>query len=137
MSKTNRNSRAGTGQQAASSSKRFTIMHRLLQLPRFVRILIVIVIAVLVVLPIIPTIDAVYVDYFFSPDTVIVPSLVLAAVGLLMYLAGWRWFVGTVGEPPPMRRVLWWYFGIALLAVMIDVILIVQGLAMVRAADAI
>lgn len=80
------------------------LLARILALPRMARIVIVALLALAAVLVASPVVDTVYLRYFYTPETVIVPSLVTAALGLLAYLAGWRLIVGTVGVQPESSR---------------------------------
>ncbi len=106
---------------------------RLLTLPRLLRIAIVLLLAIGTTLAIFPLVDRIYIQYFFASDTVILPSLVSAAVGALMYVSGWQLYVGTVGHTRPATRALWLYFAIGIAALLIDIGLIVQGISMLPA----
>lgn len=90
-----------------------------LELPRITRILIAGVFALAIVLALSPLIDEIYIRFFYTPQTAIVPSLVAAGLGLLMYFVGWQLIVGTVGEDNPLRPAIFWYFVVGFLALFI------------------
>jgi len=104
----------------------------ILSLPRLARILIAVLFALCVTLALSPMIDMIYMDYFFNPQTVIIPSLVSSAFGLGMYILGWRFLVGTVGEKPEIRLFVLWYIALGLMAVAVVVILIVRGVTILN-----
>ncbi len=106
--------------------------NRLSRLPRLVRILLVGVFALAVTLSLSPLVDLIYDRYFFSAQTVIVPALVTATVGLIAYMLGWWLMVGTVGEQPEARAAMVWYFGIGVLAVIIVAYLILTGVSLLN-----
>ena len=107
-----------------------TLIGRLLTLPRLLRIVIVLVLALATTLAVFPLVDRVYISYFMARETVIVPSLISAAAGAVMYLAGWRLYVGTVGSTRPATRALWLYLAVGSIALIIDIVLIIQGIMM-------
>lgn len=104
----------------------------ILNLPRIVRIMIATAFALCVTLALSPMIDMIYMDFFFSPGTVIMPSLVSAAFGLGMYVLGWRFLIGTVGEKPQVRLFILWYFALGLMALAVVAILIVRGVTIIN-----
>lgn len=98
-----------------------------LRLPRVARIALVAVFALAVTFALSPVIDAVYLRYFFTETTRVLPSLVAAMAGLVMYALGWILVVGTVDETLPERVAILWYIGLGLLAVMLVVIMLLAG----------
>lgn len=119
-------------QKAAPVSRVMQVSSRLGQLPRLVRILLVGLFALAVTLALSPLVDLIYDHYFFSTQTVIVPALVTATIGLITYMLGWWLMVGTVGEQPEARAAMLWYFGIGVLAVVIVVYLILTGVSLLN-----
>lgn len=107
------------------------IVRWVLQLPRLLRILLAGLLAVATTLAIFPVVDHLYVNVMFDPATVILPAFISAAAGALVYLAGWRLIVGTVGDLPPCRRAALFYLIFGAFILFLDVFLIVQGLSMV------
>jgi hypothetical protein len=105
---------------------------RLVMTPRLLRMLLVGIFALAVTLSLSPLVDLIYSEYFFSMDTVIVPSLVSAGFGLIMYALGWWLLVGTVGERPIARIALLWYCGTGVLALLVVIFLIVRGVTLVN-----
>ncbi|GAB4510453.1 MAG: hypothetical protein OHK0046_07310 [Anaerolineae bacterium] len=95
------------------------LVRAVLSLPRLIRILIAGVFALATVLAVSPIVDEIYLLFFYSPATALVPSLISAALGVMMYLIGWQMIVGTVGEPKRAPRGVLWYFGIGLFALLI------------------
>jgi hypothetical protein len=104
----------------------------ILSLPRLARILIAIMFALCVTLALSPLIDLIYTEFFFDPQTVLVPSLVSASFGLGMYVLGWRFLIGTVGEKPDARLFVLWYVVLGLMAIAVVAILIVRGVAILN-----
>lgn len=103
---------------------------RILLLPRLTRILMVIFVALLLVMAIFPLVDILYVTYFFTPETIVLPSLVSIALGTIVYVWGWRSIVGMVGENPEPSLSAKVFMSLALLLVLIDLGLILWGLTM-------
>lgn len=102
---------------------------RLLKLPRLARIGIAALFALSVTLALSPIVDGIYLNFLFTPETVMVPALVSAGFGLVMYVVGWQLIVGYVGEMPPARLVILWYVGVGVLALVLVMILLVTGFA--------
>lgn len=96
--------------------------------PRVMRILTVAILSLSVTLTCSPLVDMIYLRFFFTPETVILPSLVSVGLGLVMYLVGWKALVGTVGEPPPIHNRALWYIVVGLISLIITAALIVNGL---------
>ncbi|MBI5669768.1 MAG: hypothetical protein HZC41_17360 [Chloroflexi bacterium] len=103
------------------------LVRGVLKLPRPLRMMLVAVFALAVTFAVSPVIDAVYIRYFFSETTRVVPSLVAAAAGLVMYALGWVVLIGTVGETPPERILVLWYSGLGLLVVALVIIMLAAG----------
>lgn len=108
------------------------LSNRVIQLPRLVRILLAALFALAVTLAFSPLVDLIYDRYFFSANTLIVPALVTATLGLIMYMVGWWLMVGTIGEQPASRAALAWYLGIGVLAVVVVVYLIASGVSLLN-----
>ncbi|MCL4249138.1 MAG: hypothetical protein KJ065_13405 [Anaerolineae bacterium] len=101
-----------------------TLEERTIALPRLVRMLIAGVFALAAALLVTPVVDNIYLENFFSMDTRTVPALVSAALGMVVYVVGWRLIVGVVGSPPPARPAVRYYliFGVALILFVIVLI---------------
>lgn len=95
--------------------------------PRMVRIVVVALFALAVTLVMSPIVDGVYLRYFFSRATRIVPSLVSAAFGSLMYLLGWWLLVGVEVDEVHSRWLVLWYLSLGLLALLLTIILSIIG----------
>jgi hypothetical protein len=119
--------RAPLPSRAASEPATIRLVRRVLKLPRSVRIFIAAVFAQAVTFALSPVIDEIYLRYFFNESTRIVPSLVAAAAGLLMYALGWLLMVGTVHEPLPERGAVLWYCLVGLLAIALVTAMLVTG----------
>jgi zinc transporter ZupT len=112
--------------------QRFTA--RTIQMPRMVRIIFVILFAVNVTLLVTPVIDNLYITYFFDWNTRILPSLVSAGAGFLVYLIGWVLLIG-IGKSTPQARLstlLYFFAGVAsfvltLVLVFYGAFLVAQG----------
>ncbi len=79
-------------------------------LPRLIRIIIVTFFTLMLVATIFPLVDHIYIRFFFTESTTIVPSLVTVVIGALFYLWGWMTYVGMVGTKPTARNMILWYF---------------------------
>lgn len=80
---------------------------QILDLPRMARILLVMTFSIGLTLLLMPFVDKVYLEQFYTPETTILPALLSAGAGVVMYAIGWRWVVGYVGErPPESKRVI-------------------------------
>jgi hypothetical protein len=107
-------------------------VHFVVRLPRVLRVVIATLFALAATLAISPLVDTIYTEWFFSAETVILPALISAALGLTMYVLGWWLIVGTVGEQPEARRAIVWYCGIGLFAILTIAFLIIRGVSLVR-----
>lgn len=110
------------------------VINRLLKLPRFVRIVIAGIFALATTLAVSPLVDYIYISYMFTEESRLLPSLVSAAAGLLMYMIGWWLFVGVAGELPPARRGLLLYVMVGVLIVFLVIFLALTGLSSASAA---
>jgi hypothetical protein len=100
--------------------------------PRIVRIGLVAIFALCVTLSLSPMVDEIYMGLFFTPQTVILPSLVSASFGLLMYVTGWWLMIGTIGEKPAARLAIIWYIVLGIAAVLVVVILLLRGITLLN-----
>lgn len=98
------------------------------ELPRFARIVLCAVFALAVTVLLTPLVDQVYLENFFQPDTVMLPALLSAAVGIAVYAIGWRVFVGYVGERPRYTRALLIYFAFGVFVTVFALTLFILGL---------
>jgi hypothetical protein len=105
------------------------VVHRLLKLPRFARIVFAGIFALATTLAISPLVDYVYLRYMFTEESRLLPSLVSAGAGLGMYLIGWWLLVGGVDQLPPARRALLLYVMVSILIVGLVIILALAGLS--------
>lgn len=120
--------------KAANIPFQIRLIERVLHLPRLGRIVICALFALAVTLALSPLIDEIYLRFFFTSGTVILPSLVSAAFGLVMYMTGWWLIVGTVGETPPVRLVILWYLAVGILAILVVIILVFRGVSLLNLA---
>lgn len=90
-----------------------------LGLPRLVRILIAAFFALATTFALREVVDEIYIEYFFSESTRILPSFVSAGFGLLMYVIGWQLIVGTIGEDRQAKMATVGYFVIGLFALLL------------------
>lgn len=111
------------------------IIQRFIALPRIVRVIISAFFAVATTLAISPLIDYIYLQYMFTFETRILPSLVTVTLGCLMYVIGWRIYVGTVNTIPQARIHVLWYFVIGIVATIIVIVLMIQGVAILNLPD--
>lgn len=113
--------------KAPSVPWHISTVDQLVELPRSWRILIVAVFSMAVVAAIFPLVDGIYLRLFYSPNTILVPALVTAACGVVMWGVGWWLLVGWAGEQPTARPAVLWYFIIGSSIVLLVVFLLVQG----------
>ena len=102
---------------------------RLVALPRLARIMIVVFFALMMVLLISPLVDFLYIRLFYTAETIILPSLITITCGCIMYILGWRIYVGTVDSIPSADKRVLLYFVVGLISTVIVVGLLVLGVA--------
>jgi hypothetical protein len=105
-----------------------SLAERVLRLPRALRVLIAAVFALVATLLLTPIIDLIYVENFFDRSTTLLPALVACAIGMVVYVIGWRLIIGTVGETPIVRPATLIYLIVGVLALSLVVLLVVYGL---------
>jgi len=98
-----------------------TLVERVLLMPRLARMLVAATFALAAALLVTPLVDNVYIENFFSMETRLLPALVSAGLGLVVYAVGWRLLVGVVGETPSVRPATRYYliFGVVLLVLVV------------------
>lgn len=117
--------------EASTAHRLVAFESSVLRVPRLLRIMLVLVISLAVTLAISPLIDDIYVRYLFDENTLILPSLVTATAGSLVYLIGWYLIAGRrKSHDLPSRHAIAWYLLMGALALILDIILILQGLSM-------
>lgn len=104
------------------------VVTRACGLPRLGRILIASLFALAVTLAVRPVIDLIYLDNFYTPDTVGVPAWIATAVGFGMYAVGWRVYVGLTGETPQPGRAPALFLAVGAAALIVVIVLSVHGL---------
>jgi hypothetical protein len=102
------------------------MVEQVLRMPRITRILISGVFALATTLALSPIVDEIYLSFFLDDTTVWVPALISVSCGLVMYVAGWRLIVGTVGEINQTDRATMIYFGVGFLAIVVVVLWVVR-----------
>lgn len=90
--------------------------------------MLVTVLTLAVTLVVLPLVDDIYLLYFFSDATRILPSLVSLGIGIIFYLFGWWLIVGAIGDIPPVRPAILWYLGAGLVALALVLLMVVFGL---------
>jgi hypothetical protein len=98
-----------------------------LRLPRLVRIVVVAVFALAVTLALSPLVDYLYLTYFYTVETRILPSLVTSGIGVIVYILGWWLLVGIVGETRPARPAILVYVTVGIIALCLVIFLAVSG----------
>jgi hypothetical protein len=104
------------------------IVEQTLRLARWQRWLMVASFAVAVALLLTPVVDHLYLTYFFSMETRIVPSFVSTGLGVLVYAIGYLLIIGRVGQVPTARRATLWYIMFCLAALALVLILVIIGI---------
>lgn len=108
---------------------------KLIGLSRSQRIMIAVFFALMMTLAVFPLVDSLYLAHFYTPSTIIAPSLVTASLGGLMYLVGWNLYVGTVNVIPQAKISILWYFFIGVIATIIVLVLLIHGVTLLNLAD--
>lgn len=103
----------------SKSQTPLTFWEQITSMNRLLRLLLVAIVAVITTLAISPLIDAVYLQFFFTPETRIVPSLLAMGIGVAMYIMGWLYLVGSAGQVMTITRGLKWYIYISFLMIII------------------
>jgi hypothetical protein len=111
------------------------LTQRLVDLPRLVRVLIVAFFAVMATLALMPLVDHIYIRFFYTAETVMVPSLVTVALASIMYIGGWWIYIGTVHTTPPARRRVLWYFAVGIAVTIIVIVLLIMGVSILNLPD--
>jgi len=109
------------------------LIHRLLKWPRFARIVLVAIFALAATLAVSPLVDTIYLTYFFTEETRLLPSLISAGIGLASYFVGWWLVIGSVGETPPARRAILLYIILGIIVIGLLVALTLSGLSSANA----
>lgn len=108
------------------------VTEQLVGLPRLLRKLIVGFFALMVVFLLFPLVDHIYIRFFFTVDTVMIPALVSVAFGSVFYIIGWRIYVGTIETIPSAEKWVLWYFVIGVIITILVVGLFVYGVAILN-----
>ena len=108
------------------------LIQGLVQLPRLIRIIIAVFFAGMMTLAVSPLVDHIYLRYFFSIETRILPAFVTVAIASIMYIAGWRIYIGTVNTVPSAKNRILWYFGMGISVTIIVIVLFIQGISMAQ-----
>ncbi|MCL4255956.1 MAG: hypothetical protein KJ043_19520 [Anaerolineae bacterium] len=96
-----------------------TFWEQITHMNRLLRLLLVAIIAIITTLAVSPAIDAIYLQFFFTPETRIIPSLLAMSAGVTMYVIGWLYLVGSAGQVITITRGLKWYIYISFLMIII------------------
>lgn len=96
-----------------------TFWEQITTMNRLLRLLVVVIFSMTTVLATSPLIDTLYLQLFFTPETRILPSLISMGFGLMMYMWGWIYLVGSSGQPIMISRGLKWYVYIGILTIII------------------
>lgn len=87
----------------------------ILSLPRLVRIILIVLPSLATTIIFVPVVDSIYLRYFYSDSTNMIPSIIEAGIALTVYLIGWILVVGTSGEKLEDRRAVRVYMSASLL----------------------
>lgn len=113
--------------RAIAARERLTLVQQLVDLPRSWRIVMVAMFSMAVVAALFPLVDGTYLRFFYTRSTVILPALVTAFSGLVMWGVGWWVLVGWAGEQPKARPAVLWYFIVGTVFVLLVLFLLIQG----------
>jgi hypothetical protein len=113
-----------------SESASVRLIIRILNLPRVARISLIGGFALTTTLAVSPLVDEIYLRFFFDESTRIVPSFVSVSIGLVMYLVGWKWVIGTIGESPQVETKIIWYFAIGAMSLILVLVWLLRLLTL-------
>ncbi len=99
------------------------------ELPRFARIVICGIFGLTITMLVSPLVDGIYLGQFYSPDTVMIPALISTAAGVIVYVIGWRVFVGFAGERPQFTRALFVYLVLGVFVTVFTVTLFIFSMS--------
>jgi uncharacterized membrane protein YwzB len=106
-------------------------IHALLNFPRITRIIIAGVFALSLTLALSPIVDRLYEQYFYSEETLILPAIISAVLGVLMYVLGWFAIVGVNDEKLIPSKAVVGYLLLGMMAVLLvlawTVSLVIRG----------
>ena len=108
-------------------TSRGDIVAQVLALARWQRLLLAASFAIAATLLLTPLVDHLYLTYFFSMETRIVPSFVSTGLGVRDYAIGYVLMRGRVGEVPPARPATLWYLLAGFAALTLVLILVIIG----------
>lgn len=108
------------------------LVERFMGLSRFRRILAAGFFSLMVVLAVSPVVDEIYLRFFYSDRTIILPSLVSMSMGVTMYAVGWWLFIGDAENDAAQVHILW-YLGIGSFAVVLVLIWLIRLIALGQA----
>ncbi|PJF29426.1 MAG: hypothetical protein CUN52_08440 [Phototrophicales bacterium] len=111
-------------------AKQPTFWEQITSMNRLLRLFVVTIFAISTTLAISPLIDSIYLQYFFSPETRIIPSLIAMIGGVCMYIVGWIYLVGSARQIILVTRGLKWYMYIGIGTIII-ILLWMTGLLLV------
>ena len=97
-----------------------SIARFVLGLPRILRIIIAALFGVATTLALFEVVDKIYIEYFFSQSTRILPALISGGFGMAMYVVGWQLIVGIIGEERHAKAATVWYFAVGLFAIFLS-----------------
>jgi hypothetical protein len=121
-------SAASKKQNKPNASLASSLVLSLLGLPRLLRMFIIGVFALAVTLVMSPIVDRLYLTYFFSMETRLLPSLVTVAFGAIMYAVGWWLVIAPDPDEPSAGGLVLWYVALGMLALFLTIILTIIGI---------
>jgi hypothetical protein len=104
------------------NSARASFWEQVTTMNRGIRLFVVVIFAISATLAVSPLVDAIYLQFFFTPETRILPSLIAMGAGLAIYAFGWIYLVGSAGEVIAITTGLKIYFYVGLFTIIIVVI---------------
>ena len=108
------------------------LAQRLVRLPRLIRLIVAVFFTAMLTLAVSPLVDHIYIRFFFTAETVMIPALVTVAIASIMYIVGWRIYIGTVNTVPPAGNRILLYFVIGIFATISVIVLLIQGASMAQ-----
>lgn len=110
-----------TKRKASQATPSQDITSRILGLPRLGRIIFIALPALALAIISAPIIDMIYLAYFYTEETVVIPSLIVALFSAIMYFIGWWLVVGIAGEIPQKTPALQRYLQVCTVVILLAI----------------
>jgi hypothetical protein len=118
---------SAASRRVSSDPLEVRIVRQLAALPRLVRILLCAWVGIVVTAAVSAVVDYLYLNFLFDESTRILPSLVSAGIGIIVYGIGWWLMVGSIGAQTSVRRASIWYLLVGVLITLFLIVIAISG----------